>query len=373
MLSLGDLALSHTGLKVKDLTSKSKGSKRGDPLRLAESGLTGEELGSSVLEDWQGLSESYSEDMVDQYLNEIGRVDRIDHAQEIELSRLVQQRLKIETVRRTLQEQWGRDPVLEELAEHLRVGIRTLRQDIHRGNRAQQQLINANLRLVVSVAKKYLNRGVPFLDLIQEGNIGLIRATEKFDAERGYRFSTYAHWWIRQGITRCIANQARTIRLPVHMVDKVRILKRTIRDLTKATGRKPTEKELAEAMALPVKKLRMIQQASTLPISLDLTVGQEGESRLGDLLQDNRAEQPFDDMVARSLRQDVQTAVAALKPIEQQILTLRYGLDGRNSRTLREVGEEFNLTRERIRQIERDALKKLRTHKGSRALGQYLV
>lgn len=317
-------------------------------------------------------SESYTEDMVDQYLNEIGRVARIDHAQEIELSRLVQDKLALEQARQALAEQWGRDPSLREWAEQTGLEVRALRQQIHRGKRAQQKLINANLRLVVSVAKKYLNRGVPFLDLIQEGNIGLIRATEKFDAERGYRFSTYAHWWIRQGITRCIANQARTIRLPVHMVDKVRHLKRTIRDLTKATGRRPSEVDLAEAMGVSLKKLRLIQQAATLPISLDLTVGHEGESRLGDLLEDNRAEQPFDEMVSRSMQQDVQTALESLKPIEQQILSRRYGLDGYKCCTLREVGDEFNLTRERIRQIEREALRKLRSSQPSKRLGQYL-
>ncbi len=319
-----------------------------------------------------GLPESFTEDMVDQYLNEIGRVSRIDHTQEIELSRLVQERLELEAARQTFVEDRGRDPSVQEWAERVGLDGRNLQQRIHRGKRAQQKLINANLRLVVSVAKKYLNRGVPFLDLIQEGNIGLIRATEKFDAERGYRFSTYAHWWIRQGITRCIANQARTIRLPVHMVDKVRLLKRTIRDMTKATGRRPSEGELAEAMGVGVKKLRLIQQAATLPISLDLTVGHEGESRLGDLLEDSRAEQPFDEMVSRSMQQDVQTAIEALKPIEQQILTLRYGLDGRKSRTLREVGDEFDLTRERIRQIEREALRKLRSGQPSRKLGHYL-
>ncbi|NJL98778.1 MAG: RNA polymerase sigma factor, RpoD/SigA family [Synechococcaceae cyanobacterium SM2_3_2] len=319
-----------------------------------------------------GLPESFSEDMVDQYLNEIGRVSRIDHAQEIELSRLVQERLKLEAARQTFVEDKGRDPSVQEWAERVGLDGRSLQQQIHRGKRAQQKLINANLRLVVSVAKKYLNRGVPFLDLIQEGNIGLIRATEKFDAERGYRFSTYAHWWIRQGITRCIANQARTIRLPVHMVDKVRLLKRTIRDMTKATGRRPSEGELAEAMGVAVKKLRLIQQAATLPISLDLTVGHEGESRLGDLLEDSRAEQPFDEMVSRSMQQDLQTAIEALKPIEQQVLTRRYGLDGRKSRTLREVGDEFDLTRERIRQIEREALRKLRSGQPSKKLGHYL-
>jgi RNA polymerase sigma factor (RpoD-like family) len=313
-----------------------------------------------------------SEDTVDQYLNEIGRVPRIDHAEEIELSRLIQRKMAVEEQIQHLAEQLGYPPSWEKLAEHLQVEVRTLRLQIRQGERAQRQLITANLRLVVSVAKKYLNRGVPFLDLIQEGNIGLIRATEKFDAERGYRFSTYAHWWIRQGITRCIANQARTIRLPVHMVDKVRFLKRTMRDMTKATGRRPSEAELAKALGVQIKKLRMIQQAASLPVSLDVSVGHEGESRLGDLLEDERNGQPFQEILSQSMQQDVRSAMAMLKPIEREVLELRYGLDGQTVKTLREVGEHFNLTRERIRQIEKDALRKLRLSQPSRTLAQYI-
>ncbi|MGY2725204.1 RpoD/SigA family RNA polymerase sigma factor [Thermostichus sp. OS-CIW-26] len=313
-----------------------------------------------------------NEDAVDHYLNTIGRVPRIDHAEEIELSRKIQQKLLIDQARQEWRQQRGEDPSDEALAEALQISVSTLRSRIRQGEQAQRKLINANLRLVVSVAKKYLNRGVPFLDLIQEGNIGLIRATEKFNAERGFRFSTYAHWWIRQGITRCIANQARTIRLPVHMVDKVRLLKRTNRELMKLQGRRPTEAELAEALGIKVKKLRMIQQAAALPLSLDVPVGQEGESRLGDLLQDERQEQPFQGILVQSMQQDVRSAMQTLKPIERQVLELRYGLDGQQARTLREVGDHFNLTRERIRQIERDALRKLRVGYSSRALAQYI-
>ncbi len=313
-----------------------------------------------------------SEDMVDQYLNEIGRVPRIDHAEEIQLSRLIQRKLKLEAVQQELSETYGNPASLDDLAQHLQMDLRSLRAQIRQGERAQQKLINANLRLVVSVAKKYLNRGVPFLDLIQEGNIGLIRATEKFDAERGYRFSTYAHWWIRQGITRCIANQARTIRLPVHMVDKVRLLKRTARDLMKSNGRRPTESELAQALGVQVKKLRLIQQAASLPVSLDVAVGHEGESRLGDLLEDEHHGQPFQTIVHQSLQQDVRKAMQSLKAIEVEVLELRYGLNGKPARTLREVGEHFNLTRERIRQIEKDALRKLKLAYPSKDLCQYI-
>lgn len=316
---------------------------------------------------------SSTDDSVDLYLNEIGRVQRIDHAEEIELSRAVQLKIEIDTQQEVLAEQLGRTPTSQELAESIGISKTELVRRERRGNQAQQKLINANLRLVVSVAKKYVNRGVPFLDLIQEGNIGLIRATERFDAERGYRFSTYAHWWIRQGVTRCIANQARTIRLPVHMVDKVRHLKRTIRDLTKATGRRPTEQELAEAMGVKLKKLRTIQQSATLPISLDVSVGPEGETRLGDLLEDCFSDQPVQEMIANAMQQDVQVALSILKPMERQVLELRYGFDGSSGKTLREVGEHFNLTRERIRQIEKEALRKLRSMKSTRqVLAGYL-
>ncbi len=277
--------------------------------------------------------------------------------------------MRLEDQRASLAEQQGSALDDRELATALGIEYVELRQILRRGVRAQRQLINANLRLVVSVAKKYINRGVPFLDLIQEGNIGLIRATERFDAERGYRFSTYAHWWIRQGVTRCIANQARTIRLPVHMVDKVRQLKRTIRDLTKALGRRPSEQELAEAMGVRVKKLRMIQQSATLPVSLDMNVGSEGDTRLGDLLEDATQGQPLENLVEQGLKEDVLTAMQSLKPLEQQVLALRYGFEGERSQTLREVGEAFNLTRERIRQIEKEALLKLRSR---RALSGYL-
>ena len=314
------------------------------------------------------------DDAVDLYLNEIGRVDRIDHSDEIRLSRAVRKLIDIRTLREQMAEEFAHSPSDPAVAERMGISELELRAAERRGKRAQQKLINSNLRLVVSVAKKYLNRGVPFLDLIQEGNIGLIRATERFDAERGYRFSTYAHWWIRQGVTRCIANQARTIRLPVHMVDKVRHLKRTIRDLTKENGRRPSDEELAEAMGLKLKKLRTIQQSATLPISLDVMVGPEGETRLGDLLEDQNSDRPFQEIVSNAMQQDVLAAMDILKPMERDVLRFRYGFDGGKGKTLREVGEYFNLTRERIRQIEKEALRKLRSMKNTRrTLDGYLA
>lgn len=314
------------------------------------------------------------DDAVDLYLNEIGRVDRIDHSDEIHLSRAVRKLVEVREMREAMAEDRNSTPTDIEVAERMGIGELELRSLERCGKRAQQKLINSNLRLVVSVAKKYVNRGVPFLDLIQEGNIGLIRATERFDAERGYRFSTYAHWWIRQGVTRCIANQARTIRLPVHMVDKVRHLKRTIRDLTKEKGRRPSDEELAEVMGVKLKKLRTIQESAALPISLDVMVGPEGETRLGDLLEDTNSDRPFQEIVANSMQTDVQNAMDILKPMERDVLHLRYGFDGSKGKTLREVGEYFDLTRERIRQIEKEALRKLRSMKNSRCtLDSYLV
>ncbi len=317
------------------------------------------------------LTATASWDSVDSYLNEIGRVPRVDYQEEITLSRQVQAMLVLEEARAQLAEQLNVQLSWEQLANHLGQEIAHLRQTLRLGKQAQQQLIRANLRLVVSVAKKYVSQGVPFLDLIQEGNIGLMRATEKFDPEKGYRFSTYSHWWIRQGITRAISNQSRTIRLPVHMMEKVRKLKLTLRTLVQTTGRLPSETELATAMGLKPKKLRLIQRSAQSPVSLDMPVGSEGDTCLGDLLEDECTGQSLGELQAWALRRELQQALACLKPIERQILNLRFGLDGSACLTLQEVGERFELTRERIRQLEKTALQKLRCSQ-QQSLRQYI-
>ena len=271
------------------------------------------------------------------------------------------------------------DPVRMYLKEIGKVPLLSAEEEIELAKRmengdqeAKKRLAEANLRLVVSIAKRYVGRGMLFLDLIQEGNLGLIKAVEKFDYRKGYKFSTYATWWIRQAITRAIADQARTIRIPVHMVETINKLIRVSRQLLQELGREPTPEEISEEMGMPVDRVREILKISQEPVSLETPIGEEEDSHLGDFIQDDNVPVPAEAASFTLLREQLVEVLGTLTEREQKVLRLRFGLDDGRARTLEEVGKEFNVTRERIRQIEAKALRKLRHPSRSRKLKDYL-
>ena len=321
------------------------------------------EIEEEELVDPNTLVDSFNiDDPVRMYLKEIGRVPLLSADEEVVLATAM-------SAGRAAQER------IDEAAENEETipdeELAQLKKDIKEGNKAKQKLAEANLRLVVSIAKRYVGRGMLFLDLIQEGNLGLIKAVEKFDYTKGYKFSTYATWWIRQAITRAIADQARTIRIPVHMIETINKLIRTSRYLVQELGRDPTPEEIAERMEYPVEKVKKVLKIAKEPISLETPIGDEEDSSLGDFIEDKKAVAPAEEVINTKLSEQLAAVLADLTPREEQVLRKRFGIAEKSDHTLEEVGKLFNVTRERIRQIEAKALRKLRHPVRSQPLRSY--
>ncbi|MCD7919856.1 MAG: RNA polymerase sigma factor RpoD [Clostridiales bacterium] len=323
-----------------------------------------EDLPEEETVDPNALAESYGvDDPVRMYLKEIGKVPLLKPEQELELAKGMSTGNEAQAILDEAEKSG------EELPEDV---VEELKKQVKHGEQCKQDLAEANLRLVVSIAKRYVGRGMLFLDLIQEGNLGLIKAVEKFDYTKGYKFSTYATWWIRQAITRAIADQARTIRIPVHMVETINKVIRVSRQLLQELGHDPTPEEIAEEMDMDVNKVREILKIAQEPVSLETPIGEEEDSHLGDFLPDENTSEPSEAASSTLLKEQLTEVLSTLTPREEMVLKLRFGLEDGRTRTLEEVGKQFHVTRERIRQIEAKALRKLRHPSRSKKLKDFL-
>ncbi|NET00607.1 MAG: RpoD/SigA family RNA polymerase sigma factor [Sphaerospermopsis sp. SIO1G1] len=321
-----------------------------------------------------GYNKTEHDDAVGAFFKEMARYPLLKAEEEVELARRVKFLEDVKNLQEALETEWNQTPNKSEVAARFDLTEKQLENRLYQGRVAKRKMIRSNLRLVVSIAKRYLNRGVPFLDLIQEGAMGLNRATEKFDPDKGYKFSTYAYWWIRQAITRAIANDARTIRLPIHIVEKLNKLKKAQRELKQKLSRNPTEAEMAEHLEITVQQLRQLQQLRRQALSLNHRVGKEEDTELMDLLEDEDNQSPEAKMNENMMRQEIWEVLGdVLTPREKDVISLRYGLTTSEPCTLEEVGNMFNLSRERVRQIQSKAMRKLRRPHIAKRLKGWLI
>jgi RNA polymerase sigma factor (RpoD-like family) len=331
----------------------------------------GDEMGAARP---SGYNKTEHDDAVGAFFKEMARYPLLKPDEEVELARRVRFLEEVKDLQAALEEQLSHSASKSEVASKFDLNEKQLESRLYQGRVAKRKMIRSNLRLVVSIAKRYLNRGVPFLDLIQEGAMGLNRATEKFDPDKGYKFSTYAYWWIRQAITRAIANDARTIRLPIHIVEKLNKLKKAQRELKQKFARNPTEVEMAEFLEMTVQQLRQLQQLRRQALSLNHRVGKEEDTELMDLLEDEDNQSPEAKMNENMMRQEIWEVLGdVLTPREKDVISLRYGLTTSEPCTLEEVGNMFNLSRERVRQIQSKAMRKLRRPHIAKRLKGWLI